>query len=123
MLCQYSFENYKSFKDEALLDFCPDNISEHKGSLIIDKYSSEKFLPVAVLYGPNGSGKTTVLESLCALFAVVSSYIITLKYPGALQAQGLTPISLADKYHKFDKKCKSSPTKFNIIFNNCGIDI
>jgi len=116
MLCQYSFENYKSFKNEALLDFCPDNISEHKDSLIVDKYTSENFLPVAVLYGPNGSGKTTVLESLCALFNKITSYLFIIKMPNDTKSQGIIPISLSDKYHKFDKTCKKLPIKFDITF-------
>lgn len=56
MLCQFSFENFKSFKDEAMLDFIAEPISEHKSSLVVDKIDKEKFLPVIVLYGPNGGG-------------------------------------------------------------------
>ena len=116
MLCQYTFENFKSFKDEALLDFSPDNISEHDDSLIIDKFTSEKFLPVAVLYGPNGSGKTTVLESIDALIDRICSFLFIMKSSNETNIQQSTFKSLTDKYHKYDKKCKKLPIKFNIIF-------
>ena len=37
MIHQFTFENYKAFKNEATLDFIAENISEHKESLIKTK--------------------------------------------------------------------------------------
>lgn len=51
MLCQFAFENFKSFKNEAFLDFCAEPISDNKESLIIDS-DGEKFLPVVSIYQP-----------------------------------------------------------------------
>lgn len=45
MLCQFIVKNFKSIKDEIVLDMQATAISEHKESLIIDK-DGEKFLPV-----------------------------------------------------------------------------
>ena len=71
MLSQFSFSNYKSFKEEAFLDFIAESIREHEKSVIIDKADGEKFLPVIVIYGPNGGGKSTVLEALKYLRMIV----------------------------------------------------
>ena len=66
MLCQFTFRNFKSFKNEAFLDFYAENISEMKETLIKGK-NDDEFLPVISLYGPNGGGKSTVLEALIYL--------------------------------------------------------
>lgn len=64
MLSQFSFSNYKSFKKEAFLDFTAESIKDHEKSVIKDKVDGERFLPVIAIYGPNGGGKSTVLEAL-----------------------------------------------------------
>ncbi|MDO5399239.1 MAG: AAA family ATPase, partial [bacterium] len=76
MLSQLTFSNYKSFKDEVMLDFIPENINEHKESLITDTKDNERFLPVIVLYGPNGGGKSTVLEVLSTVRDIILSRVM-----------------------------------------------
>ena len=71
MLCQFSFWNYKSYRDEVTLDLCPARITEHDDHLIIEPITGEKFLPLAVIYGPNGGGKTAVINSFRYLRARV----------------------------------------------------
>lgn len=65
MLCQFTFKNYKSFKDEVTLDLQPTNISEH---VLDDK---EKYLPLAAIYGPNGSGKSNLIDALYGLVSKI----------------------------------------------------
>lgn len=64
MLSQFVFSNYKSFREEALLDFTADAIQEHQESLHHVEGDSETLLPVLCIYGPNGSGKSTALDAL-----------------------------------------------------------
>ena len=64
MLCQFSFKNYKIFKNEAFLDFMAEPIREHKESLLVDETDGERFIPVIAIYGPNAGGKSTVLDAL-----------------------------------------------------------
>lgn len=121
MLCQFTFENFKSFKDEAFLDFCAEDIEDSLDSLIIDK-DNEKFLPVLSIYGPNGGGKSTVLEALRFLRETLIKPIIALKINEDISAEEQQILNKAikgedrEKFHKFDKSCEKSPMKFMIVF-------
>lgn len=53
MLCQFTVKNFKSIRDEVTFDMQAAAISEHEDRIIIDK-DEEKYLPVSVIYGPNG---------------------------------------------------------------------
>ena len=122
MLRQFSFENFKSFKDEATLDFIAESISEHKEHLIIEKADNESVLPVVVIYGPNGGGKSTVLEALNFLSAVILNKIIALKInldeneQDSGQLKKILNTNPKDKYHKFDKSYHNKPIKFDLLF-------
>jgi len=62
MLLQFSFKNYKSFRDDTTLDFAATKITEHTERVI--NIGNEKILPTAAIYGANASGKSNVLEAL-----------------------------------------------------------
>ena len=66
MLVQFAVENFQSIKNRVVLDMRKININEHKETLISDEY-----LPVSVLYGPNGGGKSTVLRALNSFFSII----------------------------------------------------
>ena len=59
MLLKYSIENYKSIKNKETIDFNASSLTQHKNHLI-----NNSILPVIALYGPNGGGKTAILESI-----------------------------------------------------------
>ena len=65
MLCQFTVKNYKSIRDEATFDMQAAAISEHNDKVIVG--ADELFLPVSVIYGPNGGGKSNVLEAIHTL--------------------------------------------------------
>ncbi|MDO4439303.1 MAG: ATP-binding protein [Eubacteriales bacterium] len=66
MLCQFTFKNFKSIKDEMTFDMQATAISEHEDRIIKDR-DGELYLPVSAIYGPNGGGKSNVLEALHSL--------------------------------------------------------
>lgn len=112
MLCQFIVKNFKSIKDEIVLDMQATAISEHKESLIIDK-DDEKFLPVAAIYGPNGSGKSNVLEALCTLVAKVMAPICSVCEKEDCSNKN---IKMSTPTFEFNKKCAKQPTEFTVFF-------
>ena len=67
MLSQFTVKNFKSIRDEMVFDMqAATAISEHTDRLITSS-NNEKFLPVSVIYGPNGGGKTNVLKAIHTL--------------------------------------------------------
>ena len=66
MLSQFTVKNYKSIRDEITFDMQAAAISEHIDKIFKDK-GGELFLPVSAIYGPNGGGKSNVLEALRTL--------------------------------------------------------
>ncbi len=70
MLCQFTVKNYKSIRDEVTFDMQAVAISEHEDRIIKDK-DGEMYLPVAAIYGPNGGGKSNVLEAINTLVAKI----------------------------------------------------
>ena len=55
MLCQFSFQNFKSYKGETTLDFQAATLPEFKETLITEEKAMD-LLPISVIYGPNGGG-------------------------------------------------------------------
>lgn len=125
MLCRFSFENYKAFKDEALLDLSAETIKEHQESLIIDGQDQEKFIPVVAIYGPNAGGKSTVLEALdfLRIFAVRAIAVTKMheedeRYDSVVKK--LEREKFRDRYHMFSAECKDKPIWFDLIFRKEG---
>lgn len=121
MICQFTFENYKAFKNEATLDFFADRISEHESSLIVDGASKEKTVPIIAIYGPNGGGKSTVLEALDFMRRTILRVILLTK----LQDEGdgydstirkISSTTSREIYYKLSPEYKDLPTKFDIMF-------
>lgn len=118
MLCQFTVKNYKSIRDEITLDMQAASISEHVDSVIkvIDKKNGEiieGFLPVSVIYGPNGGGKSNVLEALHTLEAKVLRPVCATCANTDCGYKGkkipVKPFLLSDK-------TKNEPTEFEIFF-------
>lgn len=125
MLCQFAFENFKSFKNEAFLDFCAESITDNIDSLITDK-DGEKFLPVVSIYGPNGGGKSTVLEALRFLRQTIVKPVIASKMNEDISVEEKQILSNSieetgrEKHHKFNKMCEQIPISFEIQFRANG---
>lgn len=108
MLCQFSFKNFKSYRDETVFDFQAANLPEFKDSLI-----GEDILPVGVIYGPNGGGKSNLLQALSCLISTVVKPIVALetnrKHIILQQSIDCVPFLL-------DEGSRDEPTEFLIYF-------
>lgn len=110
MLCQFTVKNYKSIRDEATLDMQAASISEHNDSLIICD-DGEKFLPVSVIYGPNGGGKSNVLEAINGLIDKVLLPVLSAKFAKLSNAQREPIVPFL-----FSEETANEPTEFEIFF-------
>lgn len=61
MLIEFSFKNYRSFRDETVLSMEAAGLGKFKGCLI--HYNNSRFLPGAAVFGKNGGGKSNVIRA------------------------------------------------------------
>lgn len=112
MLCQFGFKNFKSYKNETIFDFQAGELSEFKESLIKDDKATP-LLPVSVVYGPNGGGKTTLLQALSCLITLVVFPIHELKKN---RMNLIVQQRVNCEPFLYDEKSKNEPTEFNLYF-------
>lgn len=118
MLCQFSFQNFKSYKGETTFDLQASSIPEFSESLIIREQCSS-LLPVGVVYGPNGGGKSNLLQALACLISTVVKPICDLeknrKFVIIQQKISVEPFL-------FDAVSVDKPTEFQIFFRTGGYE-
>lgn len=118
MLCQFSVKNFKSYRDETIFDFQATAVPEFANTLItFDK--ADALLPVGVIYGPNGGGKTNLLQALACLLSTVVKPINNLEkniVPFVLQ-QNVSAVPFL-----FDDSSADEPTEFQIYFRTQGYE-
>ena len=112
MLSQFTVKNYKSIRDEMTFDMQATAISEHADRLI-EASNNELLLPVSAIYGPNGGGKSNVLQALHTLELKVLRplYATESDMNSRLRMKNLEIVPFA-----FDEESKNSPTEFEIFF-------
>lgn len=112
MLCQFTVKNYKSIRDEMTFDMQAAAISEHEDKVIMDK-NGEQFLPVSAIYGPNGGGKSNVLE---ALYTVAAKVLRPLYATGDNEERVFLQKKLLIEPFAFSEEMKNEPTEFEVFF-------
>lgn len=113
MFISMTFENFKCYRSEATLSMEATRVAEHEDSLIVDE-SGKKYLPVAVLYGPNGGGKSSTLQAFECLWRY-----ITLPWM-LMRGQGGRPPKAGCRPYAFDNDSSHEPTTFRIVFGHGG---
>ncbi len=112
MLCQFSVRNYKSIRDEITFDMQAAAISEHTDRIIKDA-DDQLFLPVSSIYGPNGGGKSNVLEALQTLGTMVLRPVYATKQNSSADYKfNKYPV----KPFMFSEEGRNNPTEFEIFF-------
>lgn len=71
MLIQFSFKNFKSFRDETVLDLTATKIKEFSERVVT--IGGEKILPTAVIYGANASGKSNIYKAFLSMSRFVAN--------------------------------------------------
>lgn len=112
MLCQFTVKNYKSIRDEITFDMQAAAISEHDNKVIKD-IDGELFLPISAIYGPNGGGKSNVLEALHTLDSKVLRPLCATcdKVDCDYKARKIPVEPFA-----FSEQTKDEPTEFELFF-------
>lgn len=112
MLCQFSFQNFKSYKDETTFDLQATAISEFEES-IIKREKCSNLLPVSVIYGPNGGGKSNLLQALACLITTVVKPIHDL---GNTREDIIVQQGFPAKPFLYDKDSVEEPIEYRIFF-------
>ena len=112
MLSQFTVKNYKSIRDEITFDMQAAAISEHNDKIFKDK-DGELFLPVSAIYGPNGGGKSNVLEAMRTL----ESKVLRPLYATLDKGEGDYKVrKIPVEPFAFTKENQNMPTEFEIFF-------
>lgn len=121
MICQFSFSNYKSYRKETTFDFQAAAIPEFAESLLTCKAENKDnkivtgsvLLPVGVVYGPNGGGKSNLLRALSFLITTVVKPINDLQ-----KTRRSIIIQQVVDYEPFmlDDESRKEPSVFEIFF-------
>lgn len=107
MLIQFSFKNYRSFRNDTVLDLSAAKMTEFNDRVIT--IGGEKILPVAAIYGANASGKSNVYEAFCYM----SEYVVKSLHYGDDSEH-------FDEYRPtpflFDKESANAESSFEVYF-------
>ena len=112
MLCQFTVKNFKSIRDEVTFDMQAAAISEHEDRIIKD-VDDELYLPVSAIYGPNGGGKSNVLE---ALHSMVSKVLRPLYATSNNEDIAINMKKLVIEPFAFEEETINEPTEFELFF-------
>lgn len=112
MLCQFSFQNFKSYKKETTLDFQAATLPEFRQTLITGNNATD-LLPVSVIYGPNGGGKSNLLQALSCVISTIVKPVHELEK----NRQDLVLQQKIDAVpFLFDHTSANEPTEFRMFF-------
>lgn len=111
MLIQFRFKNFKSFKDDTILDLSATKITEHSDRVV--SAGNEKLLPTAAIYGANASGKSNIIEA----FRYMTTYVLKSLYFGG-DPDDKRDINKKLKYTPFlfDNDSKNEESLFEVYF-------
>lgn len=113
MLLQFNFKNFKSFKDDTILDFSATKITEHSNRLF--SIGEEKILPIAAIYGANASGKSNVISA----YHFMETYVVnSFAYGGESEDKKTVTKKIKLTPFLFDAETKQSASTFEVFFTS-----
>lgn len=126
MIYEFSFNNFRSYRNEATIDFTAKPINEFEDSLITVN-NDLSLVPVCAIYGPNGGGKSSVLMALHSLRNIVVEPMVQLAFMKKKNEQlaettinqlkeGMSEKHASSAFYKWDEQGKDKPTEYSILF-------
>lgn len=110
MLIQFSVENYKSIRDELIINFCSEKKSENSKWAVTSIYKTRPIYKCIGLLGPNASGKSNIIEALYFALKFIDR-TISRKDSASISVEGFG----------FSEEYKNKPTSFEFIFVHKGV--
>lgn len=111
MLIQFRYKNFKSFRDDTILDFSATKITEHSDRVV--QIGNEKILPTAAIFGANASGKSNVIQA----FRFMSTYVIdSFAFGGEGDDKKSKTKKLKQTPFLFDKDSRDAESSFEVYF-------
>jgi len=115
MLLGFTFENWKSYRDEAQFTMLAGRERLHRDRISISEPGTIRILPVGVLFGGNASGKSNFFDALKFVKHFISSG------PDPKGAIPVSPFQLDDQSHtrptSFEVKLLAEETIFEVSFS------
>ena len=102
MLINFSVENWRCFKNQAILNMTADRKRQHRERLPSVSHFSLRVLPISAIYGANASGKTKLIEALEFFRFLI------------LNGTSVNNEKIPVQRYKLDPDCLSKPVKFSI---------
>lgn len=109
MLIEFSFKNYRSFRDQSVLSMEAAGLGTLKNSLII--HNSLKLLPSVAIFGKNGGGKSNTIRAFWLAVQFIRNAQRTQHENAEIPVR---PFALNDY-------SGSQPTEFEFIYINEGV--
>lgn len=111
MLIQFRFKNFKSFRDDTILDLSATKITEHSDRVICA--GNEKILPTAAIFGANASGKSNVIEA----FRYMVTYVMdSFSFGGESDDKKGNSKKLKYTPFLFDAESRTAESSFEVYF-------
>ena len=108
MLVEFSVENFRSFKEEAVLSMEASADKTHPDNVVT--IGKDRIIKTAAVFGANASGKSNIFMALTAGIMIVRN---SLMLPPNAPIGGINPF-------RFDKEMTGKPTSFKFVFYTDG---
>jgi AAA15 family ATPase/GTPase len=105
MLLSFGVKNYKSIKGLQTLYMTPTKIKDTDDALTFNNGQYDKSFATGVMYGPNSSGKTTLIRAISTMKRVILQSL----FDQDILSKRIVPFA-------FSNETVNEPTEFNISF-------
>ncbi|MDE7243811.1 MAG: ATP-binding protein [Oscillospiraceae bacterium] len=113
MLIQFRFQNFKSFRDDTILDLSATKITEHSQHIV--SLGNENLLPAAAIFGANASGKSNMIGA----FRFMATYVLnSFMYGGDSEKEPID--QLQHTPFLFDSTSREAESSFEVYFTRDG---